>query len=98
MPARFDPGAMPASRSMMSFVSALIIQLLSNQRHVRCRGFCPSKCRSHFLRDQFDRSQDIGMRRVDRMDLKDQIGYPIQRAVGTKRGNDLVRRPDMRVE
>jgi len=35
------------------------------------------------------------MWRVDRMRLDNQIGHPLQRAVGTERGDDVVRCPDM---
>ena len=38
------------------------------------------------------------MRRVDRMDLEDEIGDPVERAVGAERGNHVFRRSEMDVK
>lgn len=50
------------------------------------------------FRGELDRAKDHGMRRVDRMDLKDKIGHALECAVGTQRCNHVLRRSDMHVK
>jgi len=38
------------------------------------------------------------MGRVDRMDLEDEIGHAIERAIGLQRPNDVFRRSDMDIK
>src|SRR5437870_13777970 len=50
----------------------------------------PAERGRHHLRDQFDRSENEGMWRIDRMDLNRDIRYPGERAVGLERGDHII--------
>ena len=52
----------------------------------------PAERRRHHIRDQFDRSQNEGMRRVYRIALHGHIGSAGKDTAGAQRGGRLVRR------
>ena len=89
-----EPGVMPASVSMTSVASCDL-----PRRRAPFAGLArrtqPSAGATFSATSSIDRR--IRMRRIDRMDLHGEIGGARERAVGSQRGDHLVRRADMDV-
>jgi hypothetical protein len=58
----------------------------------------PPERRRDTFHDELDRAKDMGMGRVDRMDLEDEIGHAIERAVGAQGRDHIAGCSDMHVE
>src|SRR2546425_1204946 len=89
-----DPGVIPISASMTSAsVPDVVIVFLaewSRETPDSRRMASPAERGRHHLRDQFDRSENEGMWRIDRMDLNRDIRYAGERAVRLERGDHII--------
>ena len=63
-----------------------------------CPSLSPPERRRDTFRDELDRAKDMGMGRVGRMNLEDEIGHAIEGAVGAQGRNHVLRRSDMHIE
>ena len=63
-----------------------------------CPRLFPPQRRRDGVRGELDRAKDVGMRRVDRMDLEDEVGDVIERSVGAQGSDHVVGRSDVHVE